>query len=364
MDLKRFWGLRVERRDCERLLEFLRERNLVAKGARFKRIGSGIAVPIERQLTAEETASLALLGIRFEGAEEEFELQEARPRSLHDILLDKLPPHLLASVPRAYDVIGDIVVLELPDELKGCGALVGEAALEVNKRARLVLNKTSDISGKFRVGGYEVIAGKGPTETLHREHGCVYKLDPTKVFFTPRLSAERARVASQVKRGEVVADLFAGVGPFSILIAKKVPDAKVFSVDANPFAIAYLEENVRLNRVEGRVTAILGDAGEVAGNMLRGKCSRVVMNLPAGSELFLEAASSALLQRGGVVHMHVFVEGRESVEGKVSALVERFKELGWGKAEASGFRIVREVGKRSYHVAADIILAGRLAHQR
>ena len=359
LELKRFRGLRVAREDCESLLKFLRERSLLVKGARFKRDGLWIIVPVERQLKDEEKASLNSSGIKFEDTEDEFEIQEARPSSLHEFLAEKLPPHLLASVPRSYDLIGEIVVLELPEELKEHGKLIGEAAMKINKGARLVLNKISDISGTFRIGGYEVIAGEGPTETVHREHGCVYKLDPTKVFFTPRLSTERVRVASQVRRGETVADLFAGVGPFSILIAKKVQDVKVYSVDKNPSAFKYLVENIKLNHVDEKVSAILGDAAEVAAKNLKGRCSRIIMNLPAGSELFLEAASNALLREGGIVHMHIFVNRYEKVGERISALEERFRRLGWGTVEALNVRIIREVGTRSYHVASDVRLADR-----
>ncbi|MQK95284.1 methyltransferase, partial [Escherichia coli] len=99
---------------------------------------------------------------------------------------------------------------------------------------------------------------------------CIFKLDISKVFFTPRLSAERIRIASMVKPGETICDLFAGVGPFSIIIAKKNPNVKVHACDINPDAYKYLVENIRLNKVEDRVKAYFGDARKLSQRELKG----------------------------------------------------------------------------------------------
>ena len=93
---------------------------------------------------------------------------------------------------------------------------------------------------------------------MHREFGCQYHVDIAKAYFSPRLSHEHERVASLVQDGEVVVDLFAGVGPFSVLIGKRNPMAKVYAVDLNPDAVELLKVNVRVNRVEGRVFPVLG----------------------------------------------------------------------------------------------------------
>jgi len=356
---RRSQGLKVATTDCEALLDFLRERNLVVKDLSFIKHGDSVIVPVARRPSGNEAKTLASSGIAFVSIETDFPIREGRANSMLEYLRGKLPPGYLERVPRSYDVVGDMAILELPEELKEQWAVIGRAAMEVNRGLRLVLNKTSDISGDFRVGGYEAIAGHGPTETIHREHGCLYILDPTKVFFTPRLSTERARVASQVRGGEVVGDLFAGVGPFSILIAKRVAGVKVYSVDVNPHAFRYLEENIRLNKVGERVIAMLGDAAEAATGALRGICSRTIMNLPAGAELFLEAASDALLREGGIVHLHIFVDGLENMGVRVEGIEGKMREIGWKEVAVSRTRVIREVGVRSYHVAVDVSLGQR-----
>jgi tRNA (guanine37-N1)-methyltransferase len=72
----------------------------------------------------------------------------------------------------------------------------------------------------------------------------------TKVYFSPRLSQERLRIAQKVRGGEVVIDMFAGVGPFSIQIAKKFNNVKVYAIDTNPVAIQFLKQNIALNKIE------------------------------------------------------------------------------------------------------------------
>jgi tRNA (guanine37-N1)-methyltransferase len=124
---------------------------------------------------------------------------------------------------------------------------------------------------------------------VQKEHGCEYHLDLSEVYFSPRLSYEHSRVASQVEEKETVVDMFAGVGPFSILIAKTHEDVKVYAVDVNPDATRYLERNIIVNGVMGKVVPVLGDAKEIVHERLRGAADRVMS--------FLQRGQSARLPR-------------------------------------------------------------------
>ncbi len=339
-------GVLVKKELGEKTLSILRSNKLVDNTLSIKRRNDFIIIPILRELP------LGGLGIEGEVITEEFE-ESVRRISPLDMLREALTKEELKLLPSSFDIIGDVCILQIPEELSSRRKIIGEAFLKSMKNIRVVLNKIEPLSGEYRVGGYEVLAGEGGTETIYREHGCVFKLDISKVFFTPRLSAERARVASLVRPGEVVCDLFAGIGPFSIIIARKNPTVRVHACDINPDAYKYLVENIRLNKVEDRVKAYLGDARKLSQKELKGIADRVIMNLPMSSEMFLDAARNSLKSGGGIVHLHVFLERGVSSQDKYESIEKSFRELGCETILLNSRRI-REVAPFKYHWGFDI----------
>ncbi|MEM2281292.1 MAG: class I SAM-dependent methyltransferase family protein, partial [Candidatus Bathyarchaeia archaeon] len=249
-----------------------------------------------------------------------FPERRKQPKTIYEALEDKMPPHLLACLPRAIDFVGDIAIIEIPPELEAYKMEIGNAILQVHKNVKTVLAKAGAVKGEYRLREFNVIAGQPKTETIHREHGCQFHVDLAKAYFSPRLSHEHMRVASAVKEGETVIDMFTGVGPFAILIAKTHSNVKVYAIDINPHAVELLKKNVRLNRVNGKVHPILGDARQIVKQQLRGTADRVIMNLPEKAMEFVEAACEALKPEGGVIHFYSFVKGSEGLE----ALKARF----------------------------------------
>jgi tRNA (guanine37-N1)-methyltransferase len=191
---------------------------------------------------------------------------------------------------------------------------------------------------------FEVISGEPRTDTVHKEFGCKFYVDVAKAYFSPRLSHEHKRVAELVQKGETVVDLFAGVGPFSVLIAKRVADAKVYAVDINPDAVEFLKKSVRLNRVENRVFPILGDAKQIVENELSGIADRVIMNLPERAEEYVDAACNAMKPSGGTVHYYGFVRLPDSLE----ALKLRFSEA----VEKAGRKVGRSLFAKTIRATA------------
>jgi len=157
---------------------------------------------------------------------------------------------------------------------------VANHIMAVHRNVKTVFAQTSPILGDFRVRELRLLAGEDKTSTKYRESGCVFAVDVEKCYFSPRLSHERLRVAGMVKPGETLVNMFAGVGCFSIIIAKTVGQTKVFSIDVNPTAVKYMEENVRINRAYGKVIPLLGDSKEIINAQLQGKVDRVLMPLP------------------------------------------------------------------------------------
>jgi len=130
------------------------------------------------------------------------------------------------------------------------------------------------------------------------------KLDVNKVYFTPRLSHERERIAKQVKKGENIGAFFAGVGPFPLVIFKKQPQVKIYAVELNPYAFKYLDENIRINKARGVIEPIFCDVRKLATCYpTMPKPDRVLMPLPKGGEEFLPIVFDRI-KTNGIVHFY------------------------------------------------------------
>ncbi|MEM4733167.1 MAG: class I SAM-dependent methyltransferase family protein, partial [Candidatus Bathyarchaeia archaeon] len=268
-------------------------------------------------------------------------------------LEETLPPHLLASVPRALDIIGDIAIVEIPPELEAHKTFIGEAILAVHRNVRTVLVKASAVSGTYRLREFKTVFGEHRTATIHKEYDCKYHVDIAKAYFSPRLSQEHHRVASLVQKNEVVVDLFAGVGPFAVLIAKNHVDAKVYAVDVNPDAIELLKRNIRLNRVENRVIAVQGDAKQVVEERLAGISDRVIMNLPEKAIEYVDAACKTLKPDGGIIHFYSFIRRPISLEDLKRCFSEAVTRAG-RKVDAILFtRAIRETAPYEQQMVLD-----------
>jgi tRNA (guanine37-N1)-methyltransferase len=312
-----------------------------------------IYVPLVRQPEKNELAKLKAQILDFELATDVFTKKKQQKKTLIEVLENQLPPHLLASLPKALDVIGDIAILEIPAELKAYESLIGEAILATHKNVHTVLAKIGAVSGTYRLRDFEVIAGERRTSTIHKEYGCQYHVDVAKAYFSPRLSHEHNRIAALVQKGETVVDLFAGVGPFSVLIAKTNPDAKVYAVDINPEAVDLLERNIRLNRVENRVTPILGDAKQTVDKRLLDVADRVIMNLPEKAIEFVDAACKAVKPTGGIIHHYGFVRLPDSLEKLKLRFSEAVEKTGRKVDEFLLARTIRETAPYECQIVLD-----------
>ncbi len=277
-------------RDAEDVRRRLALEGRLDSSAEVERDGGHVMFPLKGEAGVDGCGVVELPG----------RMRQRRPRSLREALEGKLDGDELGLLSSSYNVVGDIAVLELDDRLMAKRRMIGEALLSCFPSIRVAAVKTSMVSGEYRVPGVEVVAGEARTETVHREHGCVYKLDVSKAYFSPRLGRERMRVASQVGGGERVLVMFAGVGPYPILIAKRAR-AEVVAVELNPDAVAYMRWNVMRNRVA--VEVMEGDAAGVVPKL--GVFDRIVMPLPKEAGSFLAAAMPAL-KKGGVIHYYTF----------------------------------------------------------
>lgn len=203
----------------------------------------------------------------------------------------------VSCAPSSWAVVGDIVLVSLDSALDATDREeIGEALLDLHGEADTVLAR-GGVSGTFREPEVEVVAGQGDTETIHTEHGTRYALDFEEVMFSPGNKAERARMGEEVESGERVFDMFAGIGYFTLPMARG--GAEVVAVEKNPASFKYLVENVMLNDVQANVEPFRADCRDVA---VEPKADRVMMGYYEASK-YLDSALDAL-KPGGVVHMH------------------------------------------------------------
>ncbi|MBI4440242.1 class I SAM-dependent methyltransferase family protein [Candidatus Woesearchaeota archaeon] len=223
-------------------------------------------------------------------------------QSLEGKLTKKEIRHLRTS----YDIIGSIAIMEIPPELKKKEKVIGNAILQLRKEVKTVCKKAGIHRGKYRTQKLTVIAGEKTKEATYRENGCTIQLDVGKVYFSPRLSTERQRVAGLVRKGESVLVMFSGVAPYPLVISKLAKPKEIFGIELNPVAHKYALENIALNKIKN-ITLIKGDVRKVK---LNKKFDRVVMPLPKGGEDFLNVALK-YAKKKGIIHFYDFLHETE-----------------------------------------------------
>ena len=260
----------------------------------------------------------------------------------------------------SYDIVGDIAIIRLPSMHEESEKLA-EAIMSVHRNVRTVLTQTGPVKGDLRLRELRHVFGEKRTVACHREFGCVFSVDVEKCYFSPRLSYERMRIARQVNEGEIVVNMFAGVGCFSILIAKHANVEKVYSIDVNPVAVDYMWENVRINRVYGKVVPMLGDAKEVVEGRLVHVADRVIMPLPEKAFEYLPCALFSLKKTGGWIHYYGFeyacrgVDAAQKARLKVSARLQGLDVV----FQIVRSRIVRSTGPHWWQIVLDVQVSGQ-----
>ncbi len=277
-------------------------------------------------------------------------------KRLREKLSTTLPTEELKQVYDSFDIIGDIAIFKMSKGNTLSAETVANKIMSVHGNVKTVFNQTGPIFGDFRIRTLKLSAGEDKTSTQHKEAGCIFAVDVEKCYFSPRLLHERHRVASLVKSGETVVNMFAGVGCFSIIIAKKVAQSKVFSIDVNPVAVQFMEENVRVNRVYNKVIPLRGDSKDLIIAQLQSKADRVLMPLPEKALDYLPYAVLALKKSGGWIHYYDFqhsVGSENPVEKTKLKVAQKLDSLGVGYV-CTFSRIVRSTGPNWYQTVLDI----------
>lgn len=270
----------------------------------------------------------------------------AKQKDLFEILKKKIPTNLHKYIPRRYKLIGDLILIKIPEEVGEYKGLIGKTLLEIHPRCRAVWRDRGK-EGMLRRPNVELIAGSG-SETVHRENGCYFKLDVSKVMFSSGNLAERMRMSRIVKKGEVIVDMFAGIGYFSIPIAVHSKPRRIFSIEINPDSYTYLLENIKLNQAD-RIEPIFGNSMYATPE---GIADRVIMGHIFCHE-FLPIAIKALKNRG-IVHYHESTP--EAVLDRPIDRVRRAAEKEGKNIEILEFRKVKHYSPGVLHVVVDALI--------
>ena len=275
---------------------------------------------------------------------------------LKRLLGDILEESEVSKLTSSFDVIGSIVILKIPETLVDRRQVIANAIMDNIKSARSVYMQTSPVTGDHRTRKLELVAGDDSPITIYKEYGCRFKVDVEQTYFSPRLSTERSRIASLTSEDEVVTNMFAGVGTFSIIICKYRNVKKVYNVDINRAAHELSIYNSRLNKMEEKIECFCGDAREVIKSHINGKSNRVLMPLPEKAKYFVSDAVACLKEEQGMIHyfQHVRADSKKSaVENGRSETEDAFREY---SHDIQFLHVVREVGPRFYQLVSDVLI--------
>lgn len=308
----------VPKKKAEPVRRRLMERGILRKDLQIRSDARNVYLPVNQRID---------LGYPIESSE----FKEAEELVSDYRMLVDVPDELRPFLPSSFDTLGSVAVVKMADEIIPHAKDIGKAILATHKSIRTVC-MDSGVVDEFRTRNIKVVAGEKTTETTHKEYGMVFKMDLGRVFFSPRLATERDNVSKQVQPGEVVMDMFAGIGPFSIMIAKSRSPKVVYAIDMNPAAIEFMRENITLNRVQG-IEPILGDARDEVKKLE--KADRIIMNLPHDASNYVPDALGAL-RPGGIIHYYEIMED-SGVKERLDGIADLARKEG---------RVMKELARR------------------
>jgi tRNA wybutosine-synthesizing protein 2 len=309
---------------------------------------------VRKDIVIEEEGDYVLLPI-VDGYEPPagMEVVEREPRAL-DVrrhpqewiaLKLSLPKEKEALLPQGWEMVGDVLTLRLPPELESDREKIAAAYAEV-LGARSVLLERGIIQGAWRRPNVELVHGTG-TETVHAEGDILYKLDPAKVMFSSGNFEEKQRMKLLPCEGETVVDMFAGIGYFTMPMAKHARPRLIWACELNPDSFSYLRENIALNGVQENVIAVLGDDRDLPGTRF---ADRVLMGYVGGTASFLPKAF-AMTKRGGLIHFHE----RYGLDQLPDVMMREIADNCCGRRyDVLGWREVKSFGPATIHIVADI----------
>jgi len=246
--------------------------------------------------------------------------RKAGSLTIEELLKTKLLPQELAIIPKSQEIVGQIMILEIPEELISKEKIIAQSYLQINKNIDTVVKKDHIHTGEYRLRKVKILAGKNSKETIHQESGIKIKLHLERTYFSARTSHERLRIAKQVKPGENIMVMFSGAGPLPLILAHKTPARHITGIEINPLAHQYALQSIELNNLQDKITLLEGDVRERL-PQLNQIFDRIAMPLPKTGEEFLDVALPKLKKKG-ILHLYAFL-----AENEIATHGKKVKEI-------------------------------------
>ncbi len=285
-------AIRIQKSCAEDIRKKLFEIRAVDGERKFIRDGEWVEIPIRAEMVEEAKKYGEIV-------EQCKPLFKERPPAPFDIIEKRMDiGEKKALLPRKWELFVDVLILKIPEQLEKHKLKIAEIYADV-LGARTVLRDVGGIGGEYREPLVEFLWGDD-AETVHLENGVRFRFDASKIMFSSGNIDERVRMAYLPSHNEIIVDMFAGIGYFSIPMAVHSRPKKICACEKNPTSFKYLRENILLNRVEGIIEPLLGDNREVCPENI---ADRVIMGYVGKTHLFLQKGFSVLKDMG-IIHYH------------------------------------------------------------
>jgi tRNA (guanine37-N1)-methyltransferase len=308
MNSQKTKGIKIIHKETENIRQYLIKKQIIRSDLKINKDEKHSYIPII-EITDEIKD--------FEIVEKKFEKQRTKHDSYKDFL--SIDENIKKKLPNSFDIIGNIILIKLPAEHVKYQKIIGDALFKSHKNIRTVC-RINPVSGELRTRKLSIISGDKNTITIHNEYGLKYYIDVSKAYFSPRLATERMRITDNVKSGEIIVDMFAGIAPFSINIAKYANPKKIYAIDKNKYAIEYAKQNIKINNVLDKIEVIHSDAKNVYKIITakNEKADRIIMNLPFSAISFLPYAFK--ISKNKIIIHYYDIMREEEIDNRIKEL--------------------------------------------
>ena len=329
---------------AEKLRSDLQKKGLLDLGRKIRTIKTGEKDEDEINTFLEIPVTSEIEGM--ETLEQQNPEYYRKNMSLRERIESELQEEYSGPIPSGWQILGNIIIVSIDERSNAIKKLIAKKLLEIYPQCNTVVQDMG-IEGQFRKPKRELLIGS-QTETINKENSCLFKLDVTKVMFSKGNLYEK-KLMSNIGSNEVIVDMFAGIGYFSIPIAVHAKPQKIYSIELNPESYAYLVENIKLNKVADIIESRNGDCSQVTPKAV---ADRVLMGYVGTTHHYLKQGIQALKASGGMLHYHETTPEKLIFERPIDRIKDAAMKEG-KKVEIKGCRKVKKYSPGIWHVVVD-----------